>query len=65
MFRGSAPQRTQLVATLSQEGLVDMQVLYERCAGVDVGKDVIAVAVRLPGDGPDGRTTIKDLSVIG
>jgi len=29
-----------------------MQVLYQRCAAVDVGKDVIAVAVRLPGDGP-------------
>ena len=26
-----------------------MQVLYERCAAIDVGKDVIAVAVRLPG----------------
>ncbi len=36
-----------------------MQVLYERCAAVDVGKDVIAVAVRLPGDGPDGRQMIK------
>ena len=36
-----------------------MQVLYERCAAIDVGKDVIAVAVRLPGDGPDGRVTIK------
>ena len=36
-----------------------MRVLYERCAAVDVGKDVIAVAVRLPGDGPDGRQTIK------
>jgi hypothetical protein len=36
-----------------------MQVLYQRCAAVDVGKDVIAVAVRLPGDGPDGRVTIK------
>jgi transposase len=36
-----------------------MQVLYERCAAVDVGKDVIAVAVRLPGDGPDGRQTLK------
>ena len=36
-----------------------MQVLYERCAAVDVGKDVIAVAVRLPGDGPDGRVTVK------
>lgn len=36
-----------------------MQVLYERCAAIDVGKDVIAVAVRLPGDGPDGRQTVK------
>ena len=36
-----------------------MQVLYDRCAAVDVGKDVIAVAVRLPGDGPGGRATVK------
>jgi transposase len=36
-----------------------MQVLYGRCAAVDVGKDVVAVAVRLPRDGPDGRATIK------
>jgi transposase len=36
-----------------------MQVLYERCAAVDAGKDVIAVAVRLPGDGPDGRQMVK------
>jgi transposase len=37
-----------------------MQVLYERCAAVDVGKDDIAIAVRLPGgDGPDGRATSK------
>jgi transposase len=36
-----------------------MQVLYPRCAAVDVGKDVIAVAVRVPGDGPDGRRTVK------
>jgi len=36
-----------------------MQVLYQRCAAIDVGKDVIAVAVRLPGDGPDGRQTVK------
>ncbi len=36
-----------------------MQVLYERCAAADAGKDVIAVAVRLPGDGPDGRQTVK------
>jgi transposase len=36
-----------------------MQVLYERCAAVDVGKDVIAVAVRLPGNAPDGREMMK------
>ncbi len=36
-----------------------MQVLYERCAAVDIGKDVIAVAVRLPADGRDGRATHK------
>ncbi|MGH3294772.1 MAG: hypothetical protein ACRDP7_23535 [Trebonia sp.] len=36
-----------------------MRVLYERCAGIDVGKDVIAVAVRKPGKGPDGRVTEK------
>jgi transposase len=35
-----------------------MQVLYERCAAVDVGKDVIAVAVRVPG-GRGGRKTEK------
>ena len=34
-------------------------MLYQRCAAVDVGKDVIAIAVRLPGDGPDGRQIIK------
>jgi len=36
-----------------------MQVVYQRCGAIDVGKDVIAVAVRLPGDGPDGRTTTR------
>lgn len=36
-----------------------MQVIYERCAGVDVGKDEIAVAVRVPGKGRDKRTTEK------
>jgi transposase len=36
-----------------------MQVIYERCAAVDVGKDVIAVAVRTPGKGRDGRATEK------
>ena len=36
-----------------------MRVLYERCAGIDIGKDEIAVAVRKPGDGPDGRVTVR------
>ena len=36
-----------------------MQVLYERCAAIDAGKDVIVVAVRLPGEGPEGRKTAK------
>jgi hypothetical protein len=36
-----------------------MRVLHERCAGTDVGKDVIAVAVRKPGEDPDGRVTGK------
>jgi transposase len=36
-----------------------MQVIYERCAAVDVGKDVIAVAVRKPGDGSGGRVTVR------
>jgi transposase len=33
--------------------------VYERCAAIDVGKDEIAVAVRMPGDGPEGRVTVK------
>jgi transposase len=36
-----------------------MQVIYERCAAVDVGKDVIAVAVRVPGRGSGTRKTEK------
>jgi transposase len=36
-----------------------VQVIYERCAAVDVGKDVIAVAVRTPGKARDGRKTEK------
>jgi transposase len=32
-----------------------VQVLYERCAGIDVHKDQVTVAVRLPGGGPGGR----------
>src|SRR5262249_1182934 len=36
-----------------------MHVVYGRCAAIDVGEDKIAVAVRVPGDGPDGRVTVK------
>lgn len=36
-----------------------MQVLYQRGAAIDIGKDVIAVAVRVPGDGPDHRHPVK------
>ena len=36
-----------------------MHVVYERCAAIDVGKDEIAVAARMPGDGPEGRVTVK------
>ena len=32
-----------------------MRVLYQRCAGIDVHKDQVTVAVRLPGQGPGGR----------
>jgi transposase len=43
-------------------GGVEVEVLYPRCAAVDVGKDVIAVAVRLPGEspgaGPGERRTV-------
>jgi len=34
-----------------------VQVLYERCAGIDVHKDQVTVAVRVPGSGPGGRDT--------
>jgi transposase len=36
-----------------------MQVLYQRCAAIDIGKDIIAVAVRLPGNDSDHRQTIR------
>jgi hypothetical protein len=59
MFGGSHRSAVLLVATLSREGAGGMQILYDRCAGIDIGKDIIAVAVRVPGEGPDGRKTIK------
>jgi hypothetical protein len=54
----TAPARAGDQSTFGREQ-AGMQVLYERCTAVDIGKDVIAVAVRLPGDGPDGRQTVK------
>jgi Transposase len=59
MFGGSHRSAVLLVATLSRERAGGMQILYDRCAGIDIGKDIIAVAVRVPGEGPDGRKTIK------
>ncbi|BCR45381.1 hypothetical protein VNDN067_22580 [Mycobacterium tuberculosis] len=56
---GLPSQRALLVATLSRKGAGGMHILYERCAFVDVGQDIIAVAVWVPGEGPDGRKTIK------
>src|SRR5260370_39817991 len=38
-----------------EEGVTGMQVLYERCAGIDVHKDQVTVAVRVPGRAPGGR----------
>src|SRR5579863_6170843 len=56
LFR--APRAACAPGTVTELG-GSMQVIYERCAAVDVGKDVIAVAVRLPGDGPGSRSTLK------
>jgi transposase len=36
----------------------EVQVLYQRCAGIDVHKDQVTVAARLPGTGPGGRETV-------
>jgi transposase len=36
-----------------------MQVLYERCAGIDVHKDQVTVAVRQPGRGRERQTTVR------
>jgi hypothetical protein len=42
-----------------------MQILYERCAAVDVGKDVIAIPARLPGRRPgwpgDRQADVQDV----
>jgi transposase len=52
-FAGSASDHR---AGGEREG-AQVQVLYERCAGIDVHKDQVTVAVRLPGQGPGGRDT--------
>ncbi|HUZ26449.1 MAG TPA: hypothetical protein VMV07_22060 [Streptosporangiaceae bacterium] len=48
-FRGSAGGMRVAYPYLSWEA--GMQVMYERCAAVNVGKDDIAVAVRLNASG--------------
>ena len=53
------PETACALTVERQERRSTMHVLYQRCAAVDIGKDVIAVAVRLPGDGPEHRQTIK------
>ena len=53
----SGAPRAACVSFLLHGRRAGMRVLYGAAAAVDVGKDVIAVAVRLPGDGPDGRAT--------
>ena len=50
---GSAPDRQ---AGGAREG-AQVQVLYQRCAGIDVHKDQVTVAMRLPGTGPGRRET--------
>src|SRR5262249_12544141 len=52
-FAGSAPDHR---AGGEREG-APVQVLYQRCPGIDVLKDQVTVAVRLPGQGAGGRET--------
>ena len=52
-FAGSAPDHRTDGA---REG-AQVQVLYQRCAGIDVHKDQVTVALRLPGPGPGRRET--------
>ena len=33
-----------------------MEITYERVAAIDIGKREVAVTIRLPGQGPGGRT---------
>ena len=47
-----------LIIGLAVRGKVaQVQVLYQRCAGIDVHKDQVTVAVARPGPGPAGRET--------
>jgi transposase len=47
-----------LIIGLAVRGKVtQVQVLDQRCAGIDVHKDQVTVAVRRPGSGPGGRET--------
>jgi transposase len=53
-FAGGAPDHR---AGGAREG-AQVQVLYQRCAGIDVHKDQVTVAMRLPGPGPGRRETL-------
>jgi transposase len=55
-FDGLRGRRTWIAVT-AVEGVCQVQVLYERCAGIDVHKDQVTVAVRAPGQGAAGRQT--------
>jgi transposase len=57
LFRGLRGRHARRFVLIFRRSV--MQVIYERCAAVDVGKDVIAVAIRMPGDGPGGRVTVR------
>jgi transposase len=36
-----------------------MEILYERCAGLDIGKDEVVACVRAPGDGGGRRVEVR------
>ena len=36
-----------------------MQILYERCAGLDIGKDEVVACVRVPDDGGGRRQEVR------
>src|SRR5215469_9507977 len=57
MLKGSRVARTLSHTDHAGRQVNSVQILYERCAGIDVHKDQVTVAVRTPGEGPRGRQT--------